>query len=202
MRAFLLFLAALACVLVTATAQAAVRRCIAADGTTIYTDRSCEHFDAREVQTQESSAHMIDGQVTTPIDTPLAEPPLSSYGPVATDCPRTPELLLASLRRMLETRDINGLAGLYHWPGMGKWSARSVMDRLEMIVAQSDGSAELLYPDAAFVVYDPQAYPGLPPEDPLGVRIMAFHEGGISQQAPELATLGVIRHAGCWWLHF
>ena len=189
----------LALVAAAGSADAAVRRCVAEDGRLIFTDRACEHFGAREVSTTAG----VDEAVTASADAPAQEPPLASYGPVAADCARTPEALLAALRQRLEARDVNGLAGLYHWPDMGKWSARAVMDRLENIAAQSDGLAELVYPEAAFVVFDPDAYPGIPPEDPEAVRIGAFHDGGLSEPSPPpLATLAVIRHAGCWWLHF
>ena len=194
---FLLCLCTLA-----APAAAEVRRCIAEDGTTIYTDRACEHFQARELSVPAAPATSTEEAPTAPQDAPAAEPPLSSYGPVASDCARTPEALVEALRRRLEARDVNALAGLYHWPGMGKAGAHAVMDRLETLATQSDGAVELVYPEAAFVVLDPQAYPGLPPEDPEAVRIGYFHEGGLSEAAPAPATLRVIRYAGCWWLHF
>lgn len=181
-----------------ADAGATVRRCIAADGTTIYTDRPCAHFDADEaVQATEplSPAPALPPRIA-------GELPLSAYGPAYADCARTPEALLFTLRRALEYRDINHLAGLYHWPGMGKYSATAVMGRLEDLAAQSDGSAELVYPEAAFVVHNPQAYPDLPPEDPIGMRLPTFHNGGLSEAAPEATTLRIVHHAGCWWLSF
>lgn len=195
-RHFALLLAAL--LLLPAGAGAEVRRCIATDGTTIYTDRPCAHFDARDAKPSPDPA---SNAPALPPRFP-GEIPLEAYGPVATDCARTPEALLFTLRRALEYRDINHLAGLYHWPGMGKYSATAVMDRLEALAAHSDGSADLIYPDAAFVVHDPQAYPDLPPEDPIGVRLPTFHAGGLSEATPEPATLRVLRHAGCWWLAF
>ncbi len=188
----------LAILLLTADAGAAVRRCIAADGTTIYTDRPCAHFDARDAAPApepEGNAPALPPRLPGAI-------PLNAYGPAHADCARTPDALLFTLRRVLEYRDINSLAGLYHWPGMGKYSATAVMDRLEALAAHSDGSADLVYPDAAFVVHDPQTYPDLPPEDPVGVRLPTFHGGGLSETAPEAATLRVVRHAGCWWLSF
>lgn len=196
--------AVLVLALLAGDATAAVRRCVAEDGTLIYTDRACEHFDAREARTDSvPDSGLPATSAESGIDGSSAPPPLASYGPVAADCARTPEALLMSLRHLLDMRDVNGLSGLYHWPGTGKWSARAVMDRLEMIAAQSDGSAELVYPEAAFVVFDPEAYPGIPPEDPEAVRIGAFHGGGLSEPSPPpLATLGVVRHAGCWWLRF
>lgn len=188
----------LASLLFPALADAEVRRCVAADGTTIYTDRPCSHFDARDA----SSATAPDTAATALPSHTQGEIPLSAYGPAYADCARSPEGLLFTLRRVLEHRDINGLAGLYHWPGMGRYSATAVMERLEALAARSDGSAELIYPDAAFVVHAPQAYPDLPPEDPIGVRLPIFHTGGLSDADAESATLRVVRHAGCWWLAF
>ena len=198
MRVLPCLVLSLATLLLPTDAWAAVRRCIAADGTTIYTDRPCAHFDAREsAPAPEPPSHAP----TLPPRIP-GEIPLSAYGPAHADCARTPDALLFTLRRALEYRDINHLAGLYHWPGMGKYGATAVMKRLEALAAHSDGSADLIYPDAAFVVHDPQAYPDLPPEDPIGVRLPTFHKGGLSEARPEPATLRIVRHAGCWWLSF
>lgn len=188
--------------LILGRAEATVYRCIAEGGVTIYTDRSCEHFGARPVQAPPEAAEGASADATDRVDGASAELPLSAYGPVASDCARTPDALVTTLRQLLETRDVNGLAGLYHWHGMGKGSARAVMDRLESLAAQSDGSVELVYPEAAFVVLDPDAYPGIPPEDPEAVRIGAFQAGSLSDPAPPLATLSVVRQAGCWWLRF
>lgn len=192
------FVLLLVLLLLSTNAGAAVRRCIAPDGTTIYTDRPCEQFDARDAtpaQEPASSAPALPSRLPGDI-------PLSAYGPIAADCARTSDALLFTLRRALEYRDINQLAGLYHWPGMGKYSATAVMERLEALAAQSDGSAELIYPEAAFVVHNPQAYPDLPPEDPIGMRLPTFHTGGLSDTAPEATTLRIVHHAGCWWLSF
>lgn len=182
-------------------AQAVVRRCIGADGSTIYTDKRCEQLDAQDAT---PAAGPAGAGVQTPVSpaNPQAEPPLSSYGLASQDCARTPETLLFMVRNALESRDINGLAGLYHWPGMGKWSARAVMDRLETLVTHSDGSAHLIFPDAAFVVLDPQAWPNLPPEDPVAISLPMFRVDNPDSIPLSEVELRVIRHTGCWWLHF
>ena len=183
------------------TAQAAVRRCIGADGSTIYTDKRCEQLNAHDAEqpTDPPTARSGEPQSTTGT---RDEPPLSSYGLASQDCARTPETLLFMVRNALESRDINGLAGLYHWPGMGKWSARAVMDRLETLVTHSDGSAHLIFPDAAFVVFDPQAWPNLPPEDPVAISLPMFRVDNPDSIPLSEVELRVIRHTGCWWLHF
>lgn len=182
-------------------AQAVVRRCIGADGSTIYTDKRCEQLDARDAAQATEPPAAGSNEPETPANPP-SEPPLSSYGLASHDCARTPEMLLFMVRNALENRDINGLAGLYHWPGMGKWSARAVMDRLETLVIHSDGSANLVFPDAAFVVLDPQAWPNLPPEDPVAISLPMFRVDNPDSIPLSEVELRVIRHTGCWWLHF
>ena len=174
-------------------AGAAVRRCLAEDGTTIYTDRPCEQFQARDVTQPDAPASTSAGIARPPPE----EMPLASYGPAHADCARTPDALLFILRRTFENRDINALAGLYHWPGTGGRGANWVMNELENLLRSSDGSADLVYPEAAFVVHAPEAWPGLPAEDPIGVRLTP----SAASDSPA-ATLRMIRHAGCWWVHF
>lgn len=179
-------------------ATAVVRRCIAADGSILYTDRSCEYHGAQPFEVEP------DPTATTPLTAPESarELPLTSYGPVNQDCARTPDLLVSALQHNLTTQDINGLAGLYHWPRIGKWSARAVMDRLEQLVAHANGAPELTYPAAAFVVFNPDAWPDLPPEDPIGVRVPLSPADAASSLVSYSTELHVIRHAGCWWLYF
>ncbi len=185
-------------------APGAVRRCVAADGSMIWTDRPCALLDASE-ETPEPQApataepEMDEGKAAPATDE-KDPPPLSSYGLANQDCARTPEQLRTMLEAILASHDLNALAGLYHWPGMGKWSARAVMDRLERLLAVSAGTVEPVYPEAAFVVFNPQAWPDLPPEDPIALR---FPETSGDSPSPVYASeLRVIRNAGCWWLHF
>ena len=177
-----------------------VRRCISQDGVPVYTDKRCEQLDAYE---EAGPVRPVEEAELAPATQPgeAAEiPPLSSYGPVNEDCPRTPERLREMLERQLAERDINGLAGLYHWLGMGTWGARSVMDRLEYLASRAQGPVELRYPEAAFVVFDPEAWPDLPPEDPIGIRIAMG--GADAELIPDAATVRTIHYAGCWWIHF
>lgn len=180
-------------------ADAAVRRCIGPDGGTIYTDRPCEQFQARDadVPADEDANPAPSAAAGTDADRPL-----EAYGPAWSDCARTPDALLFSLRRIFEHRDINGLAGLYHWSGMGGHNANAVMQHLESLLHWSSGSVDLVYPDAAFVVHAPQDWPDLPPEDPIGVRLVAPQASLDYSQPEESRVLGLVRHAGCWWLHF
>jgi hypothetical protein len=170
------------------TAHAAVRRCIGPDGGTIYTDRPCDQFNARE---QAAAPPSLAPDAAIDLDNP---------GPVRSDCARNADGLLFDLRRAVENADINAIAGLYHWPGIGGRAAVSVMDRLEDVVADPGASVDLVFPEAAFVVDNPSAYPNLPVENPIGIRISRYVDAE-SARAPE-QVLGLRRHAGCWWIHF
>lgn len=183
-----------------AHAQTRVQRCISAEGTPVFTDRRCEQLGAHESMGPEQP---ILTESEDPAADPFpAEPVPEAYGPVSQDCARTPTQLRDTVERQLREHDINGLAGLYHWPGTGQWSARTVMDRLETLAAHSDGPAELHYPESAFVVFNPEAWPDLPPEDPIGLRV-PLHASDPDAAPPwSEIELRTIRHAGCWWLHF
>lgn len=167
-------------------ATAVVRRCVGPDGGTIYTDRPCDQFNARDYK--------------APPATATSDSSADDTGPVRSDCSRTPDALLFDLRRAVESSNINALAGLYHWPGVGGRAAVSIMDRLEDLAAEPGASVDLIYPEAAFVVHDRAAYPELPAENPIGIRVARVVDAA-SMRAPE-QTLGLRRHAGCWWIHF
>lgn len=169
-------------------AHAVVRRCIGPDGGTIYTDRPCDQFNAREqVATQPDPGNTAAGSI-------------DDTGPVRSDCSRTPDALLFDLRRAVESANINALAGLYHWPGTGGRAAVHIMDRLEGLTVEAGASVDLVYPESAFVIDNPAAYPDMPAENPTGIRITRYVDAA-SGQVPE-QTLGLRRHAGCWWIHF
>lgn len=195
--------------------EGVVRRCIGPDGTMIYTDRRCEQLDARDApppkppepvrRADDSVGDTSVPRPATTADQPQAELPLSAYGPAHTDCARTPESLLFNLRRALENRDVNALAALYHWRGMGDRSANAVMVALERLIARADGSADLVYPETgpddffSYAGYSSESSP----DTPSGVRISTFQRGGAWGNAvTEAEQLSIVRNAGCWWVHF
>ena len=185
---FLLATIVLIGLLIAAPAHTAVRRCIGPDGGTIYTDRPCDQFNARE-QT-----------ATPPAPGNTADMSADDTGPVRSDCSRSPDALLFDLRRAIESSNVNAIAGLYHWPGTGGRAAVSIMDRLEDLTTEPGAAVDLVYPEAAFVVDNPAAYPDLPVENPVGIRITRYVDAE-SGSAPE-RSLGLRRYAGCWWIHF
>lgn len=172
------------------TAQAAgIRRCEGADGVTIYTDRECSSLGAIDRKVDlETPARALPPGVTPPGGVPLLRP----------DCARRTDTLLFDLRRAFEHRNVNRVAGLYHWPGTGRGAARRVMDRLQKLVDAEPASIEFIYPEASPVQQDPGAFPsGTPMEDPIGLRL-ELGEAGL-EPAREVR---LVRHAACWWFTF
>ncbi|HET9048756.1 MAG TPA: hypothetical protein VFN29_07350 [Chiayiivirga sp.] len=198
MRVVLLLGLTLSSLPVLAQTDTSVRRCIGSDGGVIFTDQPCERLGAKDSITPDDFADPSGASKHPALST--SESSQLNTGPVNQDCARTPEALVEALKAPLKQRDINALAGFYHWPGMGTGSARAVMDRLETLLAHADGRLELVYPEAAFVVFDPETFPGIPPEDPIALRV-GLAPDAFNPLAGEV-DLRVVRASGCWWLHF
>jgi hypothetical protein len=138
-------------------AQHRLNRCIGADGGTIYTDRPCAHFGARE------------RGAPAPTDTRGEPPP---------GCAANPGELHARLRLAIDAGDVNALAALYHWPGATHRSARAVLAELERIATQplTELAAEPAPPVPGHAAPPPVA---LSLHQPLGVTrfAVARHAG-------------------------
>ncbi|TWG94359.1 hypothetical protein L599_000100000750 [Luteimonas sp. J16] len=96
-------------------AHAQVRRCTTDDGRHVYTDRQCADVGASE-------------RVS-----PLG-PAGSTGAPLRRDCARRLQDLVFELTAAIDSRDVNRLAGIYHWPGMSSSAGYAVMSRLDAIV--------------------------------------------------------------------
>lgn len=105
----------LALALPAAPAQSQIRRCVTADGTHLYTDRACADVDASE-------------------RLPRPEDGGASSAPIRRDCSRRLQDLVFELTAAIDSRDVNRLAGVYHWPGTSSRSGDAIMSRLDAIV--------------------------------------------------------------------
>src|SRR5215218_8844018 len=107
-------------------ACAEVRHCVAADGTSVFTDRRCEDI----------------GAVQRRAPGPAATAPAARRD----GCPRTLHDLVFEVTTAVDTRDVNRLAGVYGWTGMSNSAAYALMDRLQAIVARPLVDVEPVYP--------------------------------------------------------
>lgn len=105
----------LSCVLAPRAVEAQIRRCVTADGGHVYTDRACKEIGATE-RTARASVVQQGGRV------------------IRRDCSRNLQDLVHELTAAIDHRDVNRLAGIYHWPGTSTRSANAIMGRLDTIV--------------------------------------------------------------------
>lgn len=190
MPRFALLLLALACALapLPQPAQAQVKRCTAADGSLIYTDRQCADIGASER---------------------LPSPAAASGGAYLRRnvCTRSVQDLSFALGSAIQSGDANQIAGLYDWAGMGTTAANHVMDRLQVIARRTLVDVQPLYAGgdpggddgvAAFdeatgqLIARPHA-----PSRLVGLRIEQVLGNGVT---PSRTVFGLRQRLGCWWV--
>ena len=127
---FLLSILAIACLLPIrpVEAQAEIRRCVTDSGATIYTDRNCADVGAAERLPRLTA------------DAGGAHTQLPSRG----SCVRRVQDLVHELTRAIDRGDVNQLASLYHWPGIGTRNGYAIMDRLDAIVQRAGGAEAIM----------------------------------------------------------
>ena len=155
-------------------AAAVVRRCVAADGTLVFTDRRCADVGAVER--------------AQPGTTPAAAPQ-PGY---RSACPRTLRDLVDELQMAIDTRDVNRLAAIYQWAGLSNATAYRVMDRLDAIAARPLADIGPVYGGDS-----PSAAETVPRHAPVGLRLEQTLANG---STPSHTVLGLHRALGCWWI--
>ena len=170
-------------------AQAQVRRCTAADGSLVYTDRKCNDIGAAER-----------------IGLPPADGLRMYRRPV---CARNAHDLGYELGSALGAADVNKVAALYDWTGMSTSNGYRVMDRLQAIATRmvvdvqpmyAGGANEYGYdvvefdPDTGAVVSKPASKPRL-----VGLRVEQVLKDG---HTPSRTVFSVRQRLGCWWIAF
>jgi hypothetical protein len=156
---------------------AEVRHCVAADGTTVFTDRRCEDIGAVERRQQ------------APAD--------ATNRPLRAECPRTLHDLVVEVTTAIDTRDINRLAGVYAWSGMSNSAGYAVMDRLQAIVDKPLVDIVPVYPGDG----SPTGTDYYPQDSvrrtPVAMRLEQTLSNGTT---PSRTVLGLRRGFGCWWV--
>jgi len=153
-------------------AGAVVRRCVAADGTLVFTDRRCADVGAVE-----------------------RAPPAATIGitarPVRNACLRSLRDLVDELNLAIDSRDVNRLAGLYNWAGLSTRSGYQLMDRLQVVVERPLVAITPLGPR------DADADDAGARRAPSGLRLEQTLANG---STPARTVLGLRRTQGCWWI--
>ncbi|WP_425510445.1 hypothetical protein [Xanthomonas euroxanthea] len=174
-----------------------IRRCVTADGQTMFTDRRCEDVGAAARPPPATRAQGTIG--------------LSGYG-----CPRRLSELVSLLQLAVDSRDVNRLSSLYLWSGQSDAAASQVLSRLEAIVqrplldivpmypqrdpptwqADADTSAAAPSLDGSATDTPLPAPPGRP--RPWGLRL----EQNLASGTPARSVLRLRRQYNCFWVTF
>ncbi|PJK06960.1 hypothetical protein CO608_11160 [Lysobacteraceae bacterium NML08-0793] len=169
-----------------------IRRCIAADGSLILTDKPCESIGA----TERVPRPLPQAPVRAPgiVHRPGTPPPLRD------SCIRNLEELRGEVAAAIELKDANRLGGVYHWPGQSSRSSEAILQRLETIaqrrlidvIAVGGGQSEPQWvenADGELVLI-----PGKR-RAPTGLRVLQSTGSGSTS-----VTFGLRRHMGCLWI--
>ena len=170
-------------------ARAQVKRCTAADGTLVYTDRKCDDIGA----TERSGA------------LPSAGGAIAAHH--RNVCARTVQDLVYSFSNALQSGDANQVAGVYDWAGMPTSSAYKVMSRLETIAKRPLIDVQPMYSGDTnaygddIVQFDetPGEVITRAPRKPrlIGLRVEQTLANG---STPSRTNFGLRQRLGCWWV--
>lgn len=172
-------LAPIAALVCASASHAQVRRCSGSDGSSIYTDRKCADIGA------------VDR---------LPRPAGSGAGAARlyrTTCSRNLQDLVYEITTAIDSRDVNRLAGVYHWVGMSSRGGYSVMRQLDGISKRPLVDIIPIAPVDADGV-DGNYYPQTAVRRaPTGLRLEQTLANG---STPSRTLLRLRRHMGCWWV--
>lgn len=145
------------------------------NGTVVYTDQRCDAIGAREQAPQPSA--------------PGGAPQLRNYRPA---CPRTLRDLAYEVTSAVEAHDVNRLASVYLWDGIGTREGYALMDRLQVVVDRPLVDLQPVWPDG-------EPYPSsVPPtRPPLALRL---EQTSIRGGTPIRAVFGLRKYLDCWWI--
>ena len=169
--------------------QQGVQRCSTMSGQTVYTDKRCEDIGAMD--------RLPSG------DTPTAATGALYRG----GCSRTLSDLVMQVSSAIQAKDVNRLAGVYHWTGTSDATALRILDRLDAvtqrplvdIVPVRPAPAPVL--DATGQVVDANQdgyYPHTAQRQrPIGLRVVQTLKNSAT---PADTTFGLRRAYNCFWI--
>ncbi|CAG2085323.1 hypothetical protein [Xanthomonas arboricola] len=173
-----------------------IRRCVTADGQTMFTDRRCEDVGAAA---RAPPATRTQGNTG-----------LYRYG-----CPRRLSELVSLLQLAVDSRDVNRLSSLYLWSGQSDAAANQVLSRLEAIVQRPLLDIVPMYPQrdpptweadagtAAAPSLDGSAIDAPLPAPPSRPRPWGLRlEQNLASGAPASSVLRLRRQYNCFWVTF
>lgn len=120
-------------------------------------------------------------------------------------CAGSPEALRTSIAQAFAARDVNRLAGLILWRGMGEASVRAALRSLGgwveqplagIAIASATGPPVADAGPVPTASAQPAALPRMAPRQPTGFEISTGGGAGSTRD------FGITEIGGCWWLTF
>ena len=185
----------LSAILHTALAQD-IRSCVGADGSVVYTDKSCVDGELERIQPQAV-------QPATAGKNYMALPP---------GCDRTPADLLYGVRTAIDSQDVNQLAKHYHWPGVSDAQAENILNRLQALVLRPLVDAQLLYqvPIEPSYIEPSDSLDGTSeaentlqastPGSPYALKVLQYRTNNGSEI--QSSQFKLQRYFECWWIRY
>ncbi|NYZ62456.1 hypothetical protein [Luteimonas deserti] len=168
-------------------AGAQVRRCVAPDGGTIYTDRSCLAVGAVEGPANARGG----GQANV----------------YRGGCQRQLRGLIQEMSHAIHSGDTNRLVALYHWPGLSQSGGYQVLERLDAIAQRPLFNITAQRPEQPVPAMPEHGFTGwvsardLPtaaaPRPPTSLRVEQAGPGGAGASR---TVFSLHRNLGCWWI--
>ncbi|MDO5505350.1 MAG: hypothetical protein Q4F49_03530 [Pseudoxanthomonas suwonensis] len=167
-----------------------VRRCTAADGSTVFTDRACADIGATErLPANRGTAAAHAGSLRRP------------------GCARSVQDLVFEMTFAIDAGDVNRLAGVYHWVGMSSGGGIATMNRLQAIVQRPLVDIAPVFPappaseDVTLSSFEQAldaAYRSASrPRRPTALRV---EQTLGNTSTPSRTVFGLRRHMDCWWV--
>lgn len=188
-----------------AQAATGIQRCVAADGTSIYTDKPCRVLDAQrapmsgELRSRIARDQAANAVALGDIRGTIATAPAIARRSAASGCARSATQLTMDLQGSWALGDVNRLAESYHWVGIEHRRAQEIMKQLERLTSQQLLAAE--YYDATIGGGGMQlADAGGDASGPAGVLqlTLSLSDAGASG----MQDFEVERYRGCYFIRF
>lgn len=161
--------------------RAEVNRCVLPSGEHVYTDRRCDDVGAIQRRSRTNTPNTAASRLY--------------HG----DCAHSLRDLSWQMANAIDSRDVNALAALYHWPGMSTSRANATMRRLDAIVQRPLVDIVTVFADRPVTseLHRPTALDEARIATGLRVR-----QTLANTTTPSQTEFGLRRHMSCWWLQF
>ncbi|HTA66308.1 MAG TPA: hypothetical protein VK753_12465 [Xanthomonadaceae bacterium] len=163
-----------------------LNRCVGPDGRSVFTDKPCDEVGA--------SVRIEPPKDTT---TPGSQSTVHVH---VHDCARTAQALRDGLQAALVAGDVNKVAALYHWPGIGVAEAEDILKRMQILVARPFVAVELLRRRNTGDAEGDRAATSATSMEASAIDIAQTRSA--NDPTPMHTVLALTPYMGCWWVRF